>query len=294
MTWIWYELTASGRRSVWLSSLPHQAIGGGVARATVTVKSTAASASTRTDSLLIALVIALTRPTARALGLGAAALGLEAARAGGGGRLRGSAPARYAQGLAQRLHEPRDRQLAVPPLAALVLGEGALHRSGLRDHASLLSRRQRCRGLDVEDRLDATLGPLCVLAARPARAREAQLDLGERDRDRPGHPNRLALHGGNSAGRRRRFSHLRRADPGWSGRRAAVARERASPALRDGHDDSLPRRDGRGAAAARHLARGGRDPDNGRRRRSRARRPARARARDGRDRLRPRGDGARR
>ena len=78
---------------------------------------------------------------------------------------------------AELLDEPLDGQLAVAPLAPLVLGDAAQHRAGLRRHAPLLRVRQRRRRLDVEHGLDARLGRVRVLAARAARAREAQLDL---------------------------------------------------------------------------------------------------------------------
>ena len=81
------------------------------------------------------------------------------------------------EGLAQRLDQPLDSELAVPQLAALVLGDRSQHRARLADHARLLNAPERGRGLDVEERLDARLGLLRVLAARPTRPREAQLDL---------------------------------------------------------------------------------------------------------------------
>ena len=55
------------------------------------------------------------------------------------------------------------------------------------------------RGFDVEDRLDPRLRLLRVLATRAARTRESQLHLRERQHDRAGHPNRLAVHGRDSA-----------------------------------------------------------------------------------------------
>ena len=71
---------------------------------------------------------------------------------------------------------------------------------------------ERVRGLDVEDRFDARLRLLRVLSAGAARTREAELDLASGRNDRAGDANRLAVHGGDSAGRRRRPPRLRRAD----------------------------------------------------------------------------------
>ena len=69
------------------------------------------------------------------------------------------------------------RELAVPRLAPLVLRDGAEDRPRLRDDPPFLPGRERRRRLDVEHRLDAGLGLVRVLAARPRRARDAQLDL---------------------------------------------------------------------------------------------------------------------
>ena len=102
------------------------------------------------------------------------------------------------QRLAQVVDNTLDRELAVPPLAALVLGHGAEDRSGLRNHAALLRVGEPDRALDVEDRLGSGLRLLRVLPARPTRAREAELDLRARNRDRTGDPNRLAGHGSDS------------------------------------------------------------------------------------------------
>src|SRR3990170_4829365 len=79
--------------------------------------------------------------------------------------------------LAQLRDEPLDGQLPVAELAALVLGDRAQHEAGLRRHAPLLRRRERGRGLDVEHGLHARGRLLRVLAAGPARAGHAQLDL---------------------------------------------------------------------------------------------------------------------
>src|SRR5207249_4262273 len=133
-----------------------------------------------------------------------------------GGRWRGRDPAPgHAQRLPQGLDDPLDRELAVPPLAALVLGDRAQDGPGARENAPFLDRRQRRRGLDVEGRLDAGLVLLGVLTAGPARSGEAKRDLGERDRDRARNPNRLALHGGHSARRRGRHPRLGSGPP-WS------------------------------------------------------------------------------
>src|SRR5205085_10371306 len=85
-------------------------------------------------------------------------------------RLRRDALPLYPQRLAQRLDEPLDRALAVPPLAPLVLRDGAQNRPGLREHAPLLRRRERRRGLDVEHRFDSRFRLLRVLTAGAARA----------------------------------------------------------------------------------------------------------------------------
>ena len=86
--------------------------------------------------------------------------------------------ARPSSACAQRLDEPFDRELAVAPLAPLVLGDARSTGPALRDHAALLLRRgERRRRLDVEHGLDPRLRALGVLTARAARAGEAQLDL---------------------------------------------------------------------------------------------------------------------
>ena len=106
---------------------------------------------------------------------------------------------RDAQRFAEHLDEPVDGEVFVAQLAPLVLGDRAQHRPRLRDDALLLSRRERRRRLDVEDRLDPRLGFLGVLAARPARAGGAEQDLAPRDGDRARDANRLGtVHGGDS------------------------------------------------------------------------------------------------
>jgi hypothetical protein len=57
----------------------------------------------------------------------------------------------------KRVDEALDRQLAVSPLASLVLRYRPQHRPGAADDASFLSRRERRRGLDVEQSLDPGL-----------------------------------------------------------------------------------------------------------------------------------------
>src|SRR6185295_9056393 len=90
-------------------------------------------------------------------------------------RLRRDASTLHLQGLSQLLDEPLDRQLAVPQLAALVLGDRAKRRSGLGEDAAFLGIREGRGRLDVEDRLHPCLGRVRVLSARTARARETEL-----------------------------------------------------------------------------------------------------------------------
>ena len=100
---------------------------------------------------------------------------------------------------AELFDEPLDGKLTVPQLASLVLRHSAQHGPCARDDAPLLGVGQRVRGLHVEDRFDARLRLLRVLSAGAARTREPELHLGERQNDRTGHTNRLAVHGCNSA-----------------------------------------------------------------------------------------------
>ena len=181
----------------------------------------------------------------------------------------------------------------------------------LRGYPSLLHVRQRRRCLDVEDRLDARRGLLSVLAARPARARDPELDLRNGQGDGACDPNsplrrrrsrhlrswvasveptahRLTLHGLHSAGHRRRAPRLGRADPGRrrSGRRAARGGPRAPLRLEQLDPPSSPA--GRGASPHGVHARRPRAADAGGRSGARAGRQAGAGARDDVDRPRPR------
>ena len=79
-----------------------------------------------------------------------------------------------------RFPEALEGDLAVSPLAPLFLSHGADHGACLPHEAPLLGGRKNGRRLDVEDRFDAGLGLLRMLASRPARAREPELDLAER------------------------------------------------------------------------------------------------------------------
>ena len=153
------------------------------------------------------------------LDVGAAALGLEPAFLGRLARLRGDALAVDVQRLSQLLDEALDGELAVPQLAALVLRHRAERRAGLRDDPALLVVGQRRRALDVEDRLHAGLRGVRVLTSRAAGPGDAELDLGERQGDAAGDPNRLAVHGRHSARRRRRAARVRGGHPGRRRRR---------------------------------------------------------------------------
>jgi hypothetical protein len=102
--------------------------------------------------------------------LGALALLLEAALARRGARLRRHALPLDAERFAELLDQPLDRELAVPPLAPLVLRNRPEGRPGLCDNAALLRVAERGGTLDVEDRLDAGLRGVRVLPARSAGA----------------------------------------------------------------------------------------------------------------------------
>src|SRR5207247_4196039 len=127
------------------------------------------------------------------LDVAAAALLVEAALDGGLARFRRAALARDAQSLPQGFDEPLGRELAVAPLTPLVLGNGAERGTGARHDAALLRCGQRGGGLDVEDRLDARIALLRVLATWAARAREAEVDLGARNGDRTRDADRVAV-----------------------------------------------------------------------------------------------------
>jgi hypothetical protein len=66
------------------------------------------------------------------------------------------------------LDESLDRELTVPRLAPLVLGDRAQDRPDSSDDASLLHIGKRRGRLDLEDRLDPRRRLLRVLASRPA------------------------------------------------------------------------------------------------------------------------------
>jgi len=82
-----------------------------------------------------------------------------------------------------RFPKALESELAVSPLASLFLSHRADDRARPLYEAPLLGRRENSRRRDVEDRLDAGLGLLRVLAPGSARAREPELDLAERKRD---------------------------------------------------------------------------------------------------------------
>ena len=98
----------------------------------------------------------------------------------GGAGFRGHAAAGDGERLAKLRDEPLDRQLAVPSLAPLVLGDRTNDRTDTREDSAALSVRERRRGLDLERRLDPRRRLLRVLAAsgrstsrRVARSRRA-------------------------------------------------------------------------------------------------------------------------
>src|SRR5207248_5162948 len=112
----------------------------------------------------------LRRRAAQAFELGALPFLLEPPLSRGGRRPRRTPPPLDPEGRPERLDEAPDGELAVAPLAALVLRDRPQDGPRLGDHAPLLRRRERRRGLDVEERLDSRFGALRVLAARAARA----------------------------------------------------------------------------------------------------------------------------
>jgi hypothetical protein len=78
-----------------------------------------------------------------------------------------------------RFPEALEGDLAVSPLAPLFLSHRADHGARPLCEAPLLGVREHSRRFDVENRLDAGLGLLRMLASRPARAREPELDLAQ-------------------------------------------------------------------------------------------------------------------
>jgi len=78
-----------------------------------------------------------------------------------------------------RFPEALEGDLAVSPLAPLFLSHRADDGAGPLHEAPLLGVREHRRPLDVENRLDACLGFLRMLASGPARAREPELDLAQ-------------------------------------------------------------------------------------------------------------------
>src|SRR5206468_12367871 len=90
-----------------------------------------------------------------------------------GGRLRRAPGAAGPGRLPELFDDPLGRELAVPELGALVLGDRADDRAEAVEDAPDLRRRQALPGLDVEQGLHARRALLRVLASRAARAREA-------------------------------------------------------------------------------------------------------------------------
>src|SRR5439155_19157940 len=82
----------------------------------------------------------------QALDVAAAALLLEPSLDRRFRRPRRPAPTRDLERLAEDFHEPLGRELAVAPLAPLVLGDRADHRAGARDDPALLSWSERGGG----------------------------------------------------------------------------------------------------------------------------------------------------
>lgn len=79
-----------------------------------------------------------------------------------------------------RFPEALEGDLAISPLAPLFLSHRADDGAGPFCEAPLLGRRENSRRVDLENRLDAGLGLLRMLASGPARAGEPELDLAER------------------------------------------------------------------------------------------------------------------
>src|SRR5918996_671573 len=112
-----------------------------------------------------------------------ASLRLETARSRRRRRRRRHPATRHGERLPQLLDEPLDRELAVPELTPLVLGDRAENGACTGEHATLLNVRQRRGRLHVEQCLDPRRRLLSVLAAGPTRARDADLDLRDGQRD---------------------------------------------------------------------------------------------------------------
>ena len=226
----------------------------------------------------------------------------------GGASPRGGAPARprWASSGA-RVARHRQRLRGAPRRAARSPARGsatgcarpARRRAGPGrpgDHALLLAGRERGRGLDVEDRLDARLRALGVLAARAARAREAQLDLARAGRvTERVHANRLARMAAILLDVDGVLHVSGRADPRRAARRSRSCAAQGHRLRFVTNNTTRPR-----AALADELRGFGIELDDSElqttagRRGAGARRQARVRARDGRARRRPRGDRARR
>jgi hypothetical protein len=126
--------------------------------------------------LLLAFV---PRWIAQALRLAAQPLFGEPAAARFGRGLSRPAPAPDLEPRGDRFSESLEGELAVSPLAPLFLSHRADDGSGALCEPPLLGGRENSRPLDVENRLDAGLGLLRMLASGPARARESELDLAE-------------------------------------------------------------------------------------------------------------------
>jgi hypothetical protein len=122
------------------------------------------------------------RLASQALRLAPAPLLGEPAAARFGRGLGRPAPPPHLEPGRDRLSEAFEGELAVSPLAPLLLSYRADEGAGPLDEAPLLGVGEHSRGFDVENRLDAGLGLLRMLTSGPARAREPELDLAERKR----------------------------------------------------------------------------------------------------------------
>jgi hypothetical protein len=128
-------------------------------------------------------VLAGRRSLSGPLQLGAPTLSLEAAISGSTRRLGRAPPAPRAQPVRDPLLQALQRQLAVPRLAARVLGDRGDPWPVAGTQAALLLVRERPRGVDLEDRLDPRRGHVRVLSSGPGGAAGAQLDFSERNLD---------------------------------------------------------------------------------------------------------------